>query len=176
MSSDRAWYLIYTKPNLENSADENLQRQGFATYLPRVEQRRRRNGRYITRIEAFFPRYLFIHLNADSDNWSPIRSTIGVANIVRFGGLPVAVPANLIASLRQNDDQYGVQRVVQKLMQPGDKVAIIDGPFAGYSAIYNKQKSADRIAVLLNIIGKNTELTLSAHSLMPAQAAINSRP
>ena len=36
-----AWYLIYTKPRRERAALENLERQGYQAYLPRVRVRRR---------------------------------------------------------------------------------------------------------------------------------------
>ena len=47
-----------------------------------------------------FPRYLFIQLDRENDNWMPIRSTIGVQNLVQFGGIAARVPDNLISDLR----------------------------------------------------------------------------
>jgi len=168
MSSKRSWYLIYTKPRQENLARENLDRQGFVTYLPLAQQTRRRNGRYMKMIEPYFPRYLFIQLNTDTDNWAPIRSTLGVSQMVRFGGVPAVVPEDLINYLKENDDPNGIQQMIQQDMSPGDKIEIVNGPFAGYSGIYQQQKSAERVAVLLEIVGKNAELTLSIHDLQLA--------
>lgn len=168
MGSNRSWYLIYTKPRQENSAKENLERQGFVTYLPMTQQTRRRNGRYIKNIEPYFPRYLFIRLNTDTDNWVPIRSTVGVSQMVRFGGVPAVVPDELINCLKENHDPNGLQKLIRKDIWPGDKVEIIDGPFAGYKGIYQQDKSADRVAVLLEIVGKNAALTLSVHDLQLA--------
>ena len=171
MSSKRSWYLIYTKPRQEYLARENLDRQGFVTYLPLVQQSRRRNGRYIKIIEPYFPRYLFIQLNTDTDNWAPIRSTLGVSQMVRFGGIPAVLPDDLITYLKQNDDSNGLQQQRQRDMSPGDRIEIVNGPFVGYQGIYQQQKSAERVAVLLDIIGKNAALTLSVHDL---QLATNS--
>ncbi len=168
MSSKRSWYLIFTKPRQENQAQENLERQGFITYLPLTQQSRRRNGRYIKSIEPYFPRYLFIQLNTDTDNWAPIRSTLGVSQMVRFGGVPVVVPDQLITCLKENDDSNGLQKVIKRDISPGDKVEIISGPFAGYEGIYQQQKGAERVAVLLEIVGQNAALTLSTHDLQLA--------
>ena len=168
MSSKRSWYLIFTKPRQENLARENLERQGFVTYLPLAQQTRRRNGRYIKTIEPYFPRYVFIQLNTDTDNWAPIRSTIGVSQMIRFGGVPAVVPDELITCLKENDDPNGIQQMTQQEMSPGDRVVIVNGPFSGYRGIYQQQKSAERVAVLLEIVGKNAELTLSAHDLQLA--------
>jgi len=169
MSSKRSWYLIYTKPRQENLARENLERQGFVTYLPLAEQTRRRNGRYIKIIEPYFPRYVFIQLNTDTDNWAPIRSTLGVSQMVRFGGVPAVVPEDLINYLKENDDPNGIQQIMQQDMSLGDRVVIINGPFAGYKGIYQQQKSTERVAVLLDIVGKNAALTLSIHDLQLAE-------
>jgi transcriptional antiterminator RfaH len=168
MSSKRFWYLVYTKPRQENLAQENLERQGFETYLPRIYQTRRRNGRYIKTIETFFPRYLFINLDTETDNWAPIRSTFGVSKMICFDRLPAVVPDQLIQNLKSNDDEDGIQRLNQKNLMLGDKVTIIDGPLAGYQGIYQQQKSAERVAVLVDLVGKNTILNISVHDLQIA--------
>lgn len=168
MLEQRSWYLIQTKPRMEKHAEENLNRQGYETYLPMVKNQRRRNSRYINIIEAFFPRYLFIYLNTQTDNWSPIRSTLGVSHLIQFGGIPAIAPVRLIDSLKANEDELGFQDIEKKEIKTGDKVTIIDGPFSGYSGIYNKKKSAERVTVLLDIVGKQSELTLSEHDLQRA--------
>lgn len=168
MRTNRFWYLIYTKPRQENLAQENLQRQGYETYLPRVYQVRRRSGRYVKTIEAFFPRYLFIKLDTESDNWAPIRSTLGVSKMVRFDGIPAVVPDALIDALRKNEDDDGIQSLKQNNLVRGDKVTIIDGPLAGYQGIYQQQNSAERIAVLVDLVGKNTLVNISVHDLQIA--------
>lgn len=168
MSSKRSWYLVYTKSRQENLARENLERQGFVTYLPLAEQTRRCNGRYITTIEAFFPRYLFIHLDSETDNWAPIRSTIGVVNMVNFGGLPAVVPELLIESIQMNADENGIQKVKEKEMRPGDSVTIIEGSLIGYKGIYQQRKSKDRVTILLDLVGKHTEIILSKYDLLSA--------
>lgn len=153
---------------MEKQAEENLSRQGYETYLPMVKTRRRRNNRYITLVEAFFPRYLFIHLDTQTDNWAPIRSTLGVSRLIQFGGIPAIAPAELIDSLKTNEDELGFQNIEKKEMKAGDKVNIIDGPFAGYTGIYNKKKSTERVTILLDIVGKQSEVTISEHDLLLA--------
>lgn len=162
---NRSWYLVVTKPQSEFKAQENLLRQGYETYFPLVQTSRRRNGKNVKRTEAFFPRYLFISLDKETDNWSPIRSTIGVAGMVRFGGMPAQVPYALIENLKNNEDEFGLQLIQKKELKQGDKVEIIDGPFEGYKAVYQKMKSTERVSVLLDIVGKNTQVILSVHEL-----------
>lgn len=164
-NQNRSWYLVTTKPQSEFKAQENLMRQGYETYFPLVQTSRRRNGTNVKRTEAFFPRYLFIYLDKETDNWSPIRSTIGVAGMVRFGGMPAQVPNALIDKLKSNEDEFGLQITQKKVLKQGDKVEIVDGPFEGYKAVYQKMKSTERVSILLDIVGKNTQVTLSVHEL-----------
>jgi transcriptional antiterminator RfaH len=164
-NNERNWYLVYSKPRMEQVAQENLQRQGYETYLPMLRQTRRRNGRYYDSIEACFPRYLFIHLDTRTDNWSPIRSTLGVAKMVEFGGLPAMVPNDLIAALQANENADGLQQLQEPELKAGDKVTVLEGPFAGYQGIYQQHQSRERVAILMDIVGKNTLMTISVHEL-----------
>lgn len=164
-NQNRSWYLVVTKPQSEFKAQENLLRQGYETYLPLVQTSRRRNNKIINRTESFFPRYLFIYLNKENDNWAPIRSTIGVAGLVRFGGLPAVVPENMIENLKNNENEFGLQVHGKKELKQGDKVEVIAGPFEGYIAIYQQMKNTERVSVLLDIVGKNTQVTMSVEEL-----------
>ena len=164
-NQSRSWYLVVTKPQSEFKAEENLLRQGYKTYLPLMQTSGRRNGKNVKRTEAFFPRYLFISLDKETDTWAPIRSTIGVAGMVRFGGMPAVVPETMIDNLKENENEFGMQSFEKKELKLGDKVEIIDGPFEGYKAIYQKMKNTERVSVLLDIVGKNTQVTLSINEL-----------
>ena len=164
----RAWYLIYTKPRAECLAQENLLRQGYETYLPLIETQRRKQGRYVAVVEAMFSRYLFINLNCTTDNWSPIRSTIGVANMVRFNGLPSMVPAALIESIKAMENEQGVREMQEKEFKAGDTVSIIDGVFAGLKGIFQARTSQERVIVLLDIAGQYTRVSMNKNELLYA--------
>lgn len=166
MNKAHQWYLVFTKVKSERKAKENLARQGYTTYLPMTQKKVRRKGKYVHVTEPFFPRYLFIKLNTETDNWGPIRSTVGVACIVRFGCMPAVVPDELITAFKQQEDVLGLQHnQVEKSWHPGDKIVVLDGPFAGYQGIFQEAKSAERVAILLEIVGRNTQVTLSMHDL-----------
>lgn len=113
----RAWYLIHSKPRQERIARENLQRQSYEVYLPLIHQRTRRQHRTVDQIVPMFPRYLFIHLDDQTDNWKPIRSTLGVARMVAFGNRPAAVPDQLIEQLKKREGADGIHSL------PGKKLA-----------------------------------------------------
>ena len=168
LSDTRSWYLIYTKPRAEKLAQENLQRQEFNTYLPLMKETHRHRGKYVSRIEPMFPRYLFIQLNCTTDNWAPIRSTLGVSSIVRFGTYPMQVPESLLETLQQCEDENGIQSTTEKEFQTGDRIRIIEGAMAGLEGIYESKTSKERVTVLLNIAGQHTRVSMTRHDLQPA--------
>ncbi len=154
------WYLVYSKPRREGLAKANLERQGFKAYLPLTRRPRQRAGRRILRIEPLFPRYLFIHLDPVTDNWAPIRFTLGVTKIVRFGMEPALVPPNLVETLMARIDSSGIQNVPPEEFQKGSRVRISEGPMMGYEAIFLAKTSRECVLVLLDIVGNQTRVNL----------------
>jgi transcriptional antiterminator RfaH len=161
------WYLIYTKPHKEQVARENLERQGYDTYLPMARIRRRRLGKGANRIEPLFPRYLFIKLDTQTDNWSPIRSTLGVSNLVKFGMHTSIVPEALIELLAERCDEEGIQDVTSAEFRNGEAVRVMEGPMTGLEGVFLAKTSSDRVLVLLDIVGKHTRVSMATEKLEP---------
>jgi len=157
----RAWYLLYTKPRQEQRADENLKRQGYTTYLPLIAARKRKERRYVDVVEPMFSRYLFLNLDCENDNWGPIRSTIGVSGLVRFGHAPAKIPDALVEEIQAHADTDGVYRKKQTSLKKGQRVRITDGVFAGYEAIFQATSSKERVLLLLDFAGKEAPVELA---------------
>lgn len=146
------WYLVYTKPRLEQQAFSNLEQQGYRCYLPKFSIERIRFRRLVEVVEPMFPRYLFIQLGNElkGKSWAPIRSTPGVSHLVSFGNLPAKIAPQLIELLRQNE----IVTPARNLFYPGEAVSAIDGPFAGIHALYQTLDADRRAIILLEILGK----------------------
>ncbi len=167
-SAQRCWYLIYSKPRQEQVARTNLERQGYETYLPLSRETRRRRGRAAEIIVPLFPRYLFIHLDSQTDNWGPIRSTLGVVSLVRFAHQPAQVPDDLVTALRARENPEGLVAVPREIFRRGGRVRITDGSFMGYEGIFLAPSGRGRVVILLDIMGKLTRATVGTISIEPA--------
>jgi len=163
----KSWYLIYCKPQQERVARDNLERQGYVIYLPLAPVRRRKKGRTVRIIDPIFPRYLFINLSDQTDDWGPIRSTIGVSSLVRFGQVPAKIPDSLIEGLRAREDSEGIQEIPEKGFKPGDKVRIAEGIMEGFEAIFQCQKSDERVILLLKIAENIAKVELELNQIEP---------
>jgi len=158
------WYLIHTKIRQERVALENLERQGFACFLPLIRAEKLRRGALQVVQEPLFPRYLFIRLGTgqESQSWAPIRSTVGVSRLVTFGQTPAKIEDELIAQLQVKTDSAEVQL---RHFEPGEQVVVTDGPFVGVEAIYQMADAEGRVMVLLNILSKQVKMSVPPASI-----------
>jgi transcriptional antiterminator RfaH len=148
----KKWYLIQTKPQQEDIAVQNLSDQDFNIFYPTATIKHK--------VVPLFPRYLFIELDDKKQNWTPIRSTRGVANFVRFG-LSFAVVPNKIIDMIKIQQQQTIEKLVNiHSHQQGDNIEIKTGVFKGQQAIFKNYNSQDRVIVLLKLIGQQQEIEL----------------
>jgi transcriptional antiterminator RfaH len=162
------WYLVHTKPRQEGMALENLQRQGYTCYLPTLPVEKVRRKQMVWVEEPLFPRYLFIQLGVglESKSWSPIRSTLGVSTLVRFGMEPAKVDPSLIEGLRAHEQAF--KETPQKLFEVGQKVVVTQGPFAGVEGIFQMRDGQQRVMVLIELMSKKVPLSVAPHELKTA--------
>lgn len=166
--TDLDWYLIHTKPARETTATEHLERQGFETFLPRTRRQIRRAGRWRERIEAMFPRYLFVRLDTEEDDWASIHSTLGVSRLVRFGNRPAVAPIDLIESLRSSANADSIVSIETAAgFEPGQRVRVMDGPLAGIEGIIQAKSTRERVDLLLAVVGQGSSARISTHHLAP---------
>jgi transcriptional antiterminator RfaH len=160
--SELRWYLVHCKPRQDERALENLQRQGFPCYRPARSVERCREGRLYTAAETLFPGYLFIQLDRVNDNWYPIRSTRGVDQIVRFNHYPAPVCDEIVEGIRA---RLAALAPAEPYLKPGERVRIMDGPFAQLEAIFLSNDGNQRVVLLLNIVQTEQQLTFPVHSV-----------
>ncbi|MDP1620483.1 MAG: transcription/translation regulatory transformer protein RfaH [Hylemonella sp.] len=164
-ATSMAWFLVRSKPRQEALALTHLARQGYESYLPlfATEKLVRRKPTVVQ--EPMFARYLFVRLDISGkgQSWSPIRSTVGVSELVCFGSRPARVDAALIATLRERE--MAQQANPDALFTAGDSVRITEGAFAGLEAIYQMNDAECRAMVLLDLLSKPVAMTIDAASL-----------
>lgn len=163
---DRFWYLVQTKPKQEKVASRNLEQQEYVTFLPLKRVTRRRCGVTRETIDALFPRYLFISLSPEIDDWSPIRSTFGVLGLVRFGSYYARLPTSLVEYLRDKQTDGGPREMNPPNLSVGDKVRIVHGVAQGYEGIIIARTARDRVRLLLNTAaGYSANVDVVEHTL-----------
>ncbi len=157
------WYVLQTKVRNEAVAVQNLGNQGFETFLPMLRVQQLRRGRWQSVCEPLFPGYLFIELDLERQNTAPIRSTRGVIGLVRLGATLQAFPQPLLSSLKQAQALTGGVIEPAKVFESGDEVQLVSGPLAGMKAIFKARNSQERVVLLLNVLGNETQISVSTN-------------
>lgn len=156
------WYVVHTQPNGEARADLNLRRQGFSTYLPRYARGRRHARRHDVVVRPLFPRYLFVALDPARDRWRSIHSTFGVSSLVAAGEDPVPVPDGVVDEIRARETDEGFVRLgLPAGVRPGSPVRLIDGVFAEATGVLERVADANRVAILLQLLGREVRVFVS---------------
>lgn len=163
------WYVVQSQPNAELKAVAHLNRQGFATYLPRY-MKRRRHARRVEHVPApLFPRYLFVGIDMSAQRWRSIFSTVGVSRLVCNGEMPTPIAEQVVGALRAREDEAGFVRLDMKpSFRAGDKICVLDGALAGCFGLYEGMKDNERVAVLLDMLGRKVRVTVDVESVAAA--------
>jgi len=149
------WFLVYTKAREEKRAKKNLENQGFKTFVPMIAYEKVSQPKSIS-LEAMFPRYLFIKIDAERDNWAHIKSTRGVSHLVVFGHTFAEVPNYVVAFLktRVDDNDIVKQKFTRQEFQKGDKLVIKKGALKGKEATFLSKTGKERVRILLELMNK----------------------
>ncbi|MDR2014750.1 MAG: transcription/translation regulatory transformer protein RfaH [Azoarcus sp.] len=159
------WYLLHTELRQEKTTLKHLERQGYVCYLPLFRTERLVRRKLAAVDVPLFSRYLFIRLGQDKrdKSWGPVRSTVGVSQLVRFGERLAQIDEDLVEMLRAREASFIF--VPERLFNPGDTVQIAEGPFAGLDAVYQMSDGEQRALVLIEFLSKPISLKLDLASL-----------
>ena len=159
------WILVYTKAKQENRANFNLQNQGFVTFLPLISSQKRTEKS--KQLSPVFPRYIFVKIDPDLENWITIKSTLGVEKSVMFADKLTSVPNDIIKAIRSKLDDSDVFTEDIEVIEyaEGDNVFIDQGRFAGVEAIFLSKKSKDRVRLLLKLLNTTVLAEIDESSL-----------
>jgi transcriptional antiterminator RfaH len=166
MNAESSWYVVHTQPNNEVRADVNLRRQGFSTYLPRYRRSRRHARKTETVERPLFPRYLFIAMDLKQDRWRSVNSTFGVSRLVLAGDTPAALPHEVIRDIQAREDDAGLITLgLPAGVGPGSTIRLIDSIFVDAVGVLERIADERRVAVLLQILGREVRVFVPAASI-----------
>jgi len=162
------WYVAHTKPRQERVAQENLLRQGYGVYLPLLKVFKALRNQQETRFEPLFPRYIFFQPADARQSIAPVRSTQGIAAIVRFGQVPAVLLPETLKTIQAFEAAYNASSFEEiSSFKPGKAVVVTEGPFAGLEGLVS-MVSEQRVVVLMHLLGQQQRLKFSPHQLSMA--------
>lgn len=167
----KKWYAVHTYSGFEDhvklALEERIASSGFKMYfgdiiIPKedVIEKNAKGGKKKVR-RKFFPGYIFINMNVNTDSWHLLKGTPKVTGFVGDQLNPTAVDESemdkIIAQITE-----GVKRPKAKIeFSKGDSVKITEGPFSGFNGIIDDIKpDKSKLEVLVSIFGRATPVEL----------------
>jgi len=161
-----AWFCLRSQPKHEHIAATHVRQIREAqVFLPRVRFKRATRQGSVWVTEALFPGYLFARFNWQT-SLRQVQHTSGVQGIVHFGEHWPVIPDQTIEELRRSIGTGELHTIPQEF-SPGDAVRVADGTLRGLQAVVSRvMPSRERIAVLMELLGQQTMIELTAGSLI----------
>ncbi len=163
------WFAVHSLPHREAGAQQQLENQGFHTFLPRCLKTRRHARKLESVLAPIFPRYLFVVLDLDRDRWRSVNGTFGVARLVMMADdRPQPVPHGVVEALIALTDDRDVLRFDGgSRWAVGQKVRILAGAFAERIGLLQRLDGNGRVRLLLDIMGGSIAVTLPSAAMVP---------
>src|SRR6266498_4085718 len=157
------WYVLRSKPNKENLLWEQLSIRKVETFCPQI--RVQTVNPRARKLKAYFPGYVFVHVDLDEVGLSILQWMPGAIGFVSYDNQPSMVPDALIHAIKKRVDEINASggELFDGLKQ-GDLVEIRSGPFAGYEAIFDARLAgSERVRILLKLLqGKSAKMEVPA--------------
>tara|TARA_B100000989_G_C19345792_1_gene386900 strand:- start:25 stop:525 length:501 start_codon:yes stop_codon:yes gene_type:complete len=157
------WVVVQTKVNNEEKARENLIRQNFEVFYPRIFKYKKLYGKLNQTIKPLFPCYIFVNLKND-ENWYKINNTFGVNKLIKFSNSIPSLPASFIVLLKSKCDKNNIYNL-DKNFKKGDRVKVIKNSLYNAEAIFQEFIDSNRVIILLNILSSKVRTKICRNDI-----------
>jgi transcriptional antiterminator RfaH len=120
-----------------------------------------------SKLQAYFPGYLFIHVDLESIGLSSFEWIPGAIHLIQFDNRAAMVPDYLIERLRQHIYEQN-RNPLDHLdgLKSGDKIYVRKGSFAGYEAIFDTRLSGgERARILIHLLGRTIKAEINTGAI-----------
>ena len=153
------WLVAQIKPNSNDLATRNLERQGFETFGPKMKITIKKEEKFINKDVLVFPGYIFIGLDPQYLNWTKINSTYGVSKVLAFNNKFSIISHDLISALKSRYED-NIDQTIKENLEKGDAIKFNSGPFVDLIARIESVDEKNRIWLILEGMGGEQKLKL----------------
>lgn len=167
----KKWYAVHTYSGFEDQVklalEERITSSGSKNYfgdiiIPKEEviEKNVKGGKKKVK-RKFFPGYIFVNMNLNTDSWYLLKGTPKITGFVGDQLHPTAVEDSemekIIAQITE-----GIKRPKARIeFSKGDSVKITEGPFSGFNGIIDDIKpDKSKLDILVSIFGRATPVEL----------------
>ena len=172
------WYIVQSHSSFENKVAKIIKEETEKSKIsekieeiivPTHDITEVKRGKRIQRKKKYFPGYVLIKSEMDNNLYHMIKNIKKVSGFLGSKGIPTPVSDNEIEKiLGQIKDgvaqpKSGIEYVI------GEKVQVIDGPFASFSGLVEDiDEEKSRLKVSVSIFGRPTPVELEYNQVEKA--------
>ncbi len=156
LADQAPWWAMYTLAKHEKKLMRQLVEQQIPFYAPVIERRYRSpNGRLRKSYEPLFGNYVFVCGEEDRRYQAVCTGSISRC-------IPVAHPNELVVDLRQIKDLISEDAPLtpESRLEPGQRVRIRNGVFAGYEGVIVRREREVRLQVFVRFMEQGVSVQL----------------
>ena len=153
------WLIASYKINEIKRVESNLLNQKFDYFLPKIITKKINTN---SKLEVLFPGYIFI--KTSFENYSALRYTMGIKNIIKFGDNISFITDDEIKSIKMMEEASKIDPLVSKL-KIGQDAIIASGSLKGSIVKICSLPSKKRVGILLSILGSTRRVNIALKDL-----------
>ena len=154
------WLIALYKINEVKRVEVNLINQNFDYYLPKITTKKINSK---PKEEILFPGYIFV--NTSIKNYSALKYTIGIKNIIKFGSKISCISDKDIKAMQIAEKKSKTDPISSKI-EVGQDVLISSGYLKGNIVKICSLPSRKRIGILLTFLGTERKISISEKDII----------
>lgn len=168
------WYIIHTYSGYENKVKESIEQRFTAlnqeillgeVLIPTENVLEMKNGKKVVTTKKLFPGYIYIRMDLTDEGWHVVKNTPRVTGFIG-GRNPAPLSEDEITSILHQVHQGQEKPKPKFLFETGEKIKIIDGPFANFiGAVDEVNEDKGTLKVMVTIFGRSTPVELGFHEV-----------
>ena len=154
------WLVATYKINEVRRLESNLLNQKFDYCLPKITTKKINSN---PKAEVLFPGYIFV--NTSFKNYSALKYTMGIRDIIKFGDNIPCISDEEIEAMQMVEETSKIDPVASQI-QIGQDVIIAKGSLAGSIVKVCSLPSKERVGILLSFLGSVRRVIISQKDLI----------
>jgi len=131
----------------------------FQVVVPTIEEIEIKDGKRRTVERCLYPGYIMVQMRLTDDSWYVVRNTPGVTGFVGMGTRPTPLRSEAVQGILRRMEAAAPQ--VRASFKHGQKVRIIEGPFADFIGVVDGiDEERTKLRVLVSFFGRETPVEL----------------
>ena len=164
------WYIVQTYSSFEkkvaNNIKENITKKKLENeieevLIPTHDVTEVKRGKRVQRKKKYFPGYVLVKMTMNKDLYHMIKGIQKVSGFLGQPGIPSPVSEEDIKKIMGQIKDGVVQPKSGTTFDIGEKVQVIDGPFASFSGLVEEvDEDKLRLKLSVSIFGRPTPVEL----------------